>query len=87
MISNKKLLAVLGIVLAITLVIGASIKSERSERKQAVARYVACLRDNYMQRDFCARQQGMSYIFLDQWLEDEGYSYGVDGYDLYLVEK
>ena len=52
-----------------------------------VETYVTCLKDNWAQRDYCAKKQGANYIILDQQLEKYGYTYKQVGYDLFIVEK
>ena len=52
-----------------------------------VETYVTCLKDNWTQRDYCAKKQGANYIILDRQLEKYGYTYKQVGYDLFVVEK
>ena len=57
------------------------------EERAMMETYVTCLKDNWTQRDYCARKQGSNYIILDQQLDKYGYKYKQVGYDLILVEK
>lgn len=57
------------------------------EERAMIETYVTCLKDNWTQRDYCARKQGSNYIILDQQLDKYGYKYKQVGYDLILVEK
>ena len=65
-----------------------NIKQNRIKEERAmVETYVTCLKDNWAQRDYCAKKQGANYIILDQQLEKYGYAYKQVGYDLFIVEK
>lgn len=65
-----------------------NIKQNRIKEERAmVEKYVTCLKDNWTQRDYCAKKQGSNYIILDQQLEKYGYTYKQVGYDLFVVEK
>ena len=65
-----------------------NIKQNRIKEERAmVEAYVTCLKDNWTQRDYCAKKQGSNYIILDQQLEKYGYTYKQVGYDLFVVEK
>lgn len=63
------------------------IEKRNMEEKAAVETYVACLKENWTQRDYCAKQQHSNYYYLDLLLEKHGYTYKQVGYDLYVVEK
>lgn len=85
----KKMLVVLFIIGGVLLVSkgisnarAAALESERA----AVEEYVTCLKENFTQRDYCARKQGQNYHLLDQQMKKYGYDYVQKGYDLYVVE-
>ena len=79
---------VLVIILIGGLIILHNIKQNRIKEERAmVETYVTCLKDNWTQRDYCAKKQGANYIILDRQLEKYGYTYKQVGYDLFVVEK
>lgn len=80
------------IVLALLILLGIRVynnvkESRAQQEKQLVEEYVQCLKDNWTQRDYCARQVGSEYHYMDLLIEKYGYSYKQVGYDLYLVEE
>ena len=90
---TRRLLKRIGVVLlaiVIGLLIGMLIKNAKAENikreKEMVNSYVTCLKENWTQRDYCARKQGASYHYMDQLIEKYGYKYIQKGNDLYIVE-
>lgn len=65
-----------------------NVKEENKRyEEQLVQDYVQCLEDNFTQRDYCARQVGSEYHYMDLLIEKYGYTYKQVGYDLYLVNS
>lgn len=65
-----------------------NIKEEnKRHEEQLVQDYVECLQENHTQRDYCARQVGSEYHYMDLLIENYGYTYEQVGYDLYLVNS
>lgn len=90
---GRRLLKRIGVVLlaiVIGLLIGMLMKNAKAENikreKEMVNTYVTCLNENWTQRDYCAREQGTSYHYMDQLIKKYGYKYIQKGYDLYIVE-
>lgn len=91
---GRRLLKRIGVVILaiiIGLVIGMLMKNAKAENlkreQEMVNTYVTCLKENWTQRDYCAREQGASYYYMDQLVEKYGYKYIQKGYDLYIVEE
>ena len=65
-----------------------NVKEENKRNEERlVQEYVQCLEDNFTQRDYCARQVGSEYHYMDLLIEKYGYTYKQVGYDLYLVNS
>ena len=65
-----------------------NIKEENKRNEERlVQEYVQCLEDNFTQRDYCARQVGSEYHYMDLLIEKYDYTYKQVGYDLYLVNS
>ena len=53
-------------------------KTLQQREKETMTKYIECLKENFTQRDYCARKLHESYTFLDRKLEDYGYCYIYD---------
>lgn len=62
-------------------------EQNKLEEERLVNEYVQCLEDNWTQRDYCARQVGSEYHYMDLLIEKYGYTYKQVGYDLYVVKS
>lgn len=59
----------------------------KAREDQVMNAYIECLKDNWTQRDYCARKvSNTDYRILDQKIEKYGYKYKQVGYNLYLVD-
>lgn len=75
------------LLVVVTLAIHNSIEQKnRKEESLLVEQYVTCLNNNFTQRDYCAKQIGSEYHYMDLLVEQYGYTYVQKGYDLYLVK-
>lgn len=90
---GRRLLKKIGVItlaVIIGLVIGLLMKNAKAENlkreQEMVNTYVTCLKENWTQRDYCARQQGSNYYYMDQLVKKYGYKYIQKRYDLYIVE-
>lgn len=82
----KKVLVVLVILLAFMLAGMNAKKTLQQREKETMIQYIECLKENFTQRDYCARKLNESYAFLDRKLTDYGYCYVSDGVNLYLKQ-
>ena len=80
----KKVLAGLVILLAFVLAGMNAKKTLQQREKETMTKYIECLKENFTQRDYCARKLNESYTFLDKKLADYGYCYITDGVNLYI---
>lgn len=76
------ILALLGVLITVSNI---NTKAQYKNRQEAIIKYVYCLKNNFVQRDYCARQLNSDYIILDQWFHEFGFSYKQIGYDLYII--
>lgn len=61
--------------------------SGKIKEQELVDNYINCLRENFVQRDYCSKKvSNTDYRFLDQLIKQYGYDYKQVGYDLYIVE-
>ena len=70
--------AILTILVASNIITNIIIKAEYKKRLQSVEKYMVCLDENFGQRDYCARLQGMPYQIIDQYAEYYGWNFDID---------
>lgn len=58
----------------------------QEREKETMIKYIECLKENFTQRDYCARKLNESYTFLDRKIVDYGYCYVSDGVNLYIQQ-
>ena len=89
----KKMLNLIIIIIVIVLFINKvnTIKeNNKLQEKKLVNDYVECLKDNHIQRYYCANKvSNKSYKALDKLVEKYGYTYKQNRYNLFIekVEK
>lgn len=60
-------------------------EANKAREVALVDAYVSCLEDNFTQRDYCAKEVGSEYHYMDLLIKNYGYDYIQKGYDLYVV--
>lgn len=80
----KKVLVGL-VILLVFMLAGMNAKKTLQQReRETMIQYIECLKENFTQRDYCAKKLHESYTFLDRKLADYGYYYTTDGVNLYI---
>ena len=80
MIRKMVIIGAIGTILvASNIITNINTKAEYKKRLQIVEHYMVCLEENFGQRDYCARQQGIPYQIIDQYAEYYGWNFDIDG--------
>lgn len=83
--NNKK--TILCILIGILIIISFAIFNEKYQKQKEqdlMQSYITCLENTYYQRDFCAKELGSDYHYLDLLLEKYNYTYKQVNKDIYL---
>lgn len=88
MIRKMVILGAIGTILvASNIITNINTKAQTKERLEIVNKYIKCLEENFGQRDYCARQQGIPYQIIDQYAEAFGYNFDIDKHGNLLITK
>lgn len=82
---NKK--TALCILIGILIIISFAIFNEKYQKQKEqdlMQSYITCLESTYYQRDYCAKELGSDYHYLDLLLEKYNYTYKQVNNDIYL---
>lgn len=83
--NNKK--TILCILIGILIIISFAIFNEKYQKQKEqdlMQSYITCLESTYYQRDYCAKELGNDYHYLDLLLEKYNYTYKQVNKDVYL---
>lgn len=83
--NNKK--PILCILIGIIIIISFAVFNEKYQKQKEqdlMQSYITCLESTYYQRDYCAKELGSDYHYLDLLLEKYNYTYKQVNKDIYL---
>lgn len=88
MIKKMVIVGAIGTILVASFIINnINTKAQAKKRLEIVNNYIKCLDDNFGQRDYCARLQGIPYQIIDQYSKEFGYNFTIDKYGNLLITK